>query len=190
MGQKHTIKEGKSYYLTLTVTGWVDVFSRKNHRDILIDSLQFCVKYKGLNIYAYCIMTNHLHLIANTDEPYLLSDVLRDFKKYTANRILDQIQEEPESRREWMMNLFSFAGKTSKRHESYKFWKGGNHAIELQNAKFTWDKVMYIHNNPVEAGFVNHPSDWRYSSAGNYSGENDNVLEDVHCLSQPVKSIR
>ena len=56
---KHTIKKNSSYYLTLTVEAWVDVFTRKNHKDAIIESLLYCIKEKGLNVYAYCLMTNH-----------------------------------------------------------------------------------------------------------------------------------
>ena len=79
--QKHTIKKNASYYLTLTVVDWVDVFTRVNHKDAIINSLKFCIKNKGLNVYAFCLMTNHLHLVVNCDDPFELKDVIRDFKK-------------------------------------------------------------------------------------------------------------
>jgi len=82
---KHTIKTNQAYFLTLTVVNWVDVFSRKNHRDAIIESIKYCQENKGLVIFAYVIMTNHIHLIANTNEPFLLKDVIRDFKKYTCS---------------------------------------------------------------------------------------------------------
>ena len=98
-GQKQNLKSDKAYYITLTVVGWVDVFTRKNHRDTIIDSLKYCQKEKGLIIYAYCIMSNHIHMVVHTNEPHLLKDTIRDFKKFTSKKILQQIQKEPESRR-------------------------------------------------------------------------------------------
>jgi hypothetical protein len=78
-GVKHTIKKNTSYFLTLTVVGWIDVFTRKNHKDAIIESLRYCIANKGLNIYCFCLMTNHLHLISNCNEPFELKDDIRDF---------------------------------------------------------------------------------------------------------------
>ena len=180
-GVKQTIKSNASYFLTLTVVGWIDVFTRKNHKDAIIDALRYCIKNKGLNVYCYCLMSNHLHLVVNTDEPFQLKDVIRDFKKFSAKKILHQIRNEPESRREWMLSEFAKAANESSKHKHYKFWKGGNHAIELYNEKFTWTKINYIHNNPVEEGFVDKPEDWRYSSASNYH-DLESILPEVNCL--------
>jgi REP element-mobilizing transposase RayT len=76
-------------------------------------------------------MSNHLHLIANVEDGFKLSDIVRDFKKYTAKKIISQIQEEPESRREWLLSWMEFRGKGLKRIMTYKFWEDSNHAIEL-----------------------------------------------------------
>ena len=126
-------------------------------------------------------MTNHLHMIVNCNEPFQLSDVIRDFKRHTIKTILKQVIDEPESRREWMIKLFEDNGLKSDRNKKYKFWQTGNHAIELYTEKFVWDKINYIHNNPVEEHFVLNPSDWVYSSASNYY-EGKGVLEEVFCL--------
>jgi putative transposase len=179
-GQKQTIKTDKAYFLTLTVVGWIDVFSRKNHRDAVIDSLKYCQENKGLIIFAYVIMTNHIHLIVNTNEPFLLKDVIRDLKKFTAKRIIEQILREPESRREWMLPLLELETTDKQGNKNHKFWQVGNHAIELFSEKFITDKINYIHNNPVEAGFVNEPQEWIYSSAKNYVGLEG--LLNVECL--------
>jgi REP element-mobilizing transposase RayT len=167
--------------MTLTVVGWADVFTRKNHKEVIVNALNHCKENKGLIIFAYCLMSNHLHLIANCNEPFLLKDAMRDFKKFTAKKILEQIETEPESRREWLLNLFAESASSSKKHKNYRFWQEGNHAIELFTEKFVWDKINYIHNNPVEAGFVKEPQEWIYSSATNYYGL-ESILE-VECLS-------
>lgn len=180
-GVKQNIKKNTSYFLTMTVEGWVDVFTRKKHKDGIIESLRYCIKEKGLNVYAYCLMTNHLHLIVNCEEPSELKDVIRDFKKFTSKKIINQIVEEPESRREWMLDYFKEKATESTKNKNYKFWKSGNHAIELLTEKFTWEKINYIHMNPVEEKFVLDPVDWIYSSASNYA-EKDSVLNEVHCL--------
>jgi putative transposase len=181
MAIKHTIKKNASYYLTLTVVEWADVFTRKNHIDAIIESLRFCIANKGLNIYSYCLMTNHLHMVVNCDAPFELKDVIRDFKRHTTKIIIEQIKNEPESRREWLLKLFEKAGEESKRNKNYKMWQTSNHALELFNEKFTWEKINYIHNNPVSEGFVNKPEDWKYSSASNYNQETS-LIPEVYCL--------
>ena len=177
-GQKQNIKSDKAYYITMTVVGWLDVFTRKNHRDVLIESLKYCQKEKGLIIYAYVIMSNHIHMIVQTSEPHQIKDTIRDFKKFTSKKILFQIQNEPESRREWMLKIFEDEAEQSKKHKTYKFWQVGNHAIEVFTEKFIWDKINYIHENPVRAGLVKQQWDWVYSSASNYQDE-ESVLEEV-----------
>lgn len=99
------------HFLTLTVVDWVDVFSRQGCRDVIVDSLQYCIKEKGLRLYSYVIMTNHVHLIVSSREGKL-SDAIRDFKKFTARKIISLINEEAESRREWLLHRFEWnAGK-------------------------------------------------------------------------------
>jgi putative transposase len=157
--------------MTMTVVGWADVFTRKNHKDAIIAALKYSCENKGLKIFAYCLMTNHLHLIANCDEPYLLKDTIRDFKKHTSKQIISQISNEPESRREWLLSLFGMAAAGSVKHKNYRFWQEGNHAIELFSEKFIWEKINYIHRNPVKENFVGSPEEWLYSSASNYAGK-------------------
>ena len=99
-------------------------------------------------------MTNHLYLIVNCDEPHELKDVMRDFKRHTAKQVLFQIQNEPESRREWILELLKSNGEKYAANEKIKFWKSGNHAIELYSEKFVWDKITYIHNNLVNENFA------------------------------------
>ena len=157
------------YYLTLQVIDWVDVFSRKSYRDIVINSLDYCRKEKGLMIYGYVLMTNHIHLLVMAKDENL-SDVIRDFKKFTASQILKTIEKEPESRRDWMLKRFEFAARSHVRNSKYQFWTHENHAIECLTPTFTKQKLAYIHDNPVRAGWVENPEDWLYSSARNYAG--------------------
>ena len=187
-GIKHTIKKKSTYFLTLTVVGWIDVFTRKNHKDLIIQSLRYCIQNKGLNVYSYCLMTNHLHLIVNTNHPHELRDTIRDFKRHTTKQLITQIKNEPESRREWMLDIFEMAGKANARSKTYKFWKTSNHAIELINEDFTWSKINYIHNNPVKEQYVSKAEDLLYSSATNYH-ELDALLPEVHCISSMLKNV-
>lgn len=134
-------------------------------------------------------MTNHLHLIVNSNHPFELKDTIRDFKKFTSKALVECIYEKSESRRKWILNMLAYSARNSKKHKNFQLWQAGNHAIELFSQKFTWIKVNYIHENPVKAGFVNFPHEWKYSSASNYWEKEDCVLEEVICLSQPMKTI-
>ena len=99
----------------------------------IVESLNYCIERKGLKVYAWCLMSNHIHIILQSAEGFRLSDIIRDFKKFTAKAILKRIETEPESRRDWMLNQFEYAGRKLKRISKYKFWKDDNHAIELES---------------------------------------------------------
>ncbi len=183
-GQHYSIRPEKSYFMTLTVVDWIDVFTRVNHKMLLIDSLKYCQKEKGLNIFAWCLMPSHLHLIANTNAKFELSDVMRDFKKYTSKKLVEQIQVEPESRRAWMLNRFEYAGRYNNKIKYFKFWQDGNHAIEVYSEKVTWQKINYIHQNPVVERIVFKEEDYLFSSARNYY--NLPSVLNIDCITPPV----
>ena len=179
MSEKYKIWDpGKAYFLTLTVVGWIDVFTRKNHKITIIDSLKYCQKEKGLELFGYCLMPSHLHLLARAEGMFTLSDILRDFKKFTSKALIKQILSEPESRRDWMIEYFRDAGKELKGIKEFKFWQDGNHPEEISSNKFFDEKLEYIHNNPVKELIVERPEDYFFSSARNYAGLS-NYLEIV-----------
>lgn len=159
------------YFLTFTVVDWVDVFTRKEYKVVISDSLNYCIANKGLEVFAWCLMSNHLHLVCRARENYRISDIIRDFKKFTAKTILEIIKTEPESRRDWMLYRFEFAGKFDNRILKYRFWQDTNHAIQLDSNEIIDQKINYIHENPVWAMIVGKPDDYLYSSARDYSGE-------------------
>ena len=104
MGLKSITDKNAIYFITATVVNWIDIFSRPIYKYIIIDSLKHCQKEKGLEIYAWVIMTNHIHLIVSAKPNFNLSNILRDFKKFTSKAIIESIQLENESRRDWMLN--------------------------------------------------------------------------------------
>ena len=168
MKEGYVIREQeKAHFVTATVVDWIDVFSRKNYRDCIIECLDYCIKNKGMILYGYVVMSNHIHMIIQSNDGKL-SDLLRDFKKFTAKVILDKIQNEPESRREWMLERFRLATETHSRNKNYQFWQYGNHAEEIFTEHFLWSKLDYIHMNPVRAGIVSKIDDYIYSSGSNY----------------------
>lgn len=163
------------YFLTFTVTDWVDVFTRRNYRDIIAESLAYCRKNKGLQLFAWCLMTNHIHMVCTTDPPFKMSDFVRDFKKFTAKAVLFDIQSLPESRKDWMLYRFEYAGKFDNRIQKHRFWQDKSHPIELTTTEMIEQKINYIHENPVKTGLVCTAEDYLYSSAQNYAGLNSVV---------------
>jgi len=172
----YQIKEqDQLYFVTLQVVEWVNIFTRQKYRDIIIDNLGYCQKNNGLELFGWVIMSNHLHLIARCEKEGL-SNLLRDFKSYTSKKILQEIEASTESRKEWMLKIFKDAAFKHKRNSDYQFWTHENHAEVLYSNKFMEQKLEYIHTNPVRAGIVNSPEEYRYSSAKAYADE-DGLLE-------------
>jgi REP element-mobilizing transposase RayT len=85
-----------AYFITITTVGWIDVFTRLNQKQNIVNALQYCLENKELEIYAYCIMSSHIHLLCKATSNFILSDVIRDFKKFTSKKIIQLIQEETE----------------------------------------------------------------------------------------------
>ncbi|MBI1306408.1 MAG: transposase [Bacteroidetes bacterium] len=169
-GYKIRNQEG-IYFITFAVVEWIDVFTRETYRKIVVESLRFCQEKKGLNIHGWVIMSNHLHLIISAKAGYRLSDILRDFKKYTSVRNLRKIENlRKESRRSWMLRVFRSAGKSNSRNETHQFWRQENHPIELRSPLIKIRCLTYLHNNPVAAGIVDKPEYYLYSSARDYQG--------------------
>jgi putative transposase len=154
------------------VVNWIDIFIRDQYKEILVSSIKYCQANKHLQVHAYCIMTSHVHLIVSVSDGEL-SDVIRDFKSYTSREVRKSLEDKTniESRREWLIWMFERAGKNNIRNHDFQFWQQHNHPIELSTNKMIDQRLDYIHNNPIEAGFVFKCDDWVWSSARQYSGE-------------------
>lgn len=162
---------GEVYFVTDTVVDWVDIFTRPLYKHIVLESLAYCQKNKGLIMYAWVLMSNHLHAIVGSSGENKVSDIWRDFKKFTSKEIIESIKNEPgESRSEWMLNRFEYAGKNDNKIKNYKFWQDGNDAQGIYLNDYFEQKLNYIHQNPVKAELVNRAEDYRYSSAIDYAG--------------------
>jgi putative transposase len=168
MGRKYVIRDQQAvYFVTFTVVNWIDLFIRDEYREIIIQSLIYCQKNKGLRVHAYCIMSSHIHLIISAQPDCKLTDIIRDMKSYTSTALKKCIKEHShESRREWLVWLFERAGKKNKRNNDFQLWQQHNHPIELTTKEMENQRLDYVHNNPVEAGFVNDPTAWQWSSCG------------------------
>ncbi len=179
MGFKYRItSDDELYFLTLTVVDWIDVFTRKELCEDILESLKYCQQHKGLIIYAWCLMPSHLHMVVSVEPgTNRLSDIMRDFKKFTSKKIIQSINTIAESRKEWLLRHFAYVGKFNPKITDYQFWQEGLHPIELLSFKFIEQKINYIHKNPVEAGVVFREEDYVLSSAAQYAGEYNALLE-------------
>jgi REP element-mobilizing transposase RayT len=169
MGIKNPIQEGYAYFITMTVIDWIDIFTKPVYKHIITESLKYCQRNKGLEIMAWVIMSNHIHMIARAKDGYLLSDILRDFKKFTSKKIAEELLSGNDSRKEWIINRMEFRGKVNPKIRDFKFWMEGNEAKEIHTKAFLEQKMEYIHNNPIRAEIVFEPHQYLYSSAIDYA---------------------
>lgn len=173
IGDQHAV-----HFITFSVVQWIDVFTRKEYSQIVVDSLNYCVQNKELKVHAWCLMSNHMHLIISCDPPNQLSAILRDFKKYTSSQIIKAIEENmQESRRNWMLWVFKKAGERNKRNEAYQFWQQDNHPVECTTNEILESRMKYLHENLVRAGIVWFEGDYVYSSGIDYYKEERGLVE-------------
>lgn len=151
------------YYLTFTVRNWYYIFDRHNRFEILAESLKYCLRNKGLKIYAYVFMINHIHMIASAPD---MIGFVRDFKKFTSSEIQKNIiATEPN-----VLSLFDLG------NGKYELWKRTNMPKMIETEEYLFQKINYIYENPVRRQYVKRPEDWIWSSA---NPDNDIAIEPI-----------
>ena len=153
--------ENTMHFLTITVIEWIDIFTKPEYFKLICDSLTFCRKNKGLLLYDFIIMTNHIHLIVKAKKDTKLSSIIRDFKRHTTTEIFKQLEKD---NRIYILNLLKNSFSRKKETEK-QIWQRENHAISINSEKFYFEKAKYIVNNPVRKKYVAKAEDWIYSSA-------------------------
>jgi len=167
------------YFVSFVTVYWLDVFVRQQYFGIFADSLDYCRKNKSMELFAYCILPSHVHLLFR-DKNSNPSKLLKELKTHTSKQLSKAIEENPqESRKEWLMWMMQRAGAKNSNVKNMQFWQQHNKPIELWSSDVIQQKLDYIHQNPVEAGFVVNPEDWKYSSAVNFSGQKGVIELDV-----------
>ena len=169
MSRKYKFTDNEElYFVSFAVIGWIDLFIRNEYKEVLLRSTQYCQQNKDLDVYAYCIMPSHVHMIIGS-RGNLMSNIMRDLKRHTSEALRKTIQQNPrESRKEWMLQMMEDAGKENSNNSRFQLWQQDNHPIGLSTEKIMHQKLDYLHNNPVESGFVEKAEDWLYSSAKQY----------------------
>ena len=140
------------YFITPTVQHWYYIFDRHGRWQILADSLQFLQDRRGLEIFGFVFMLNHLHLIIRAPNT---AACIRDFKRHTARRIHESLRQFEPS----VLKLFL------DEQGNFHLWKPDNQPKVIENERFFLQKLRYIHENPVRKGYVERPEHWKWSSA-------------------------
>jgi putative transposase len=151
------------HFITCTVVEWLPVFTRQDSVQILLDSWSFLLRENRLKLFAFVVLENHIHFIAASDD---LSKEVGDFKSYTARRLIDLLEN---AGAKTILNQLAFRKLKHKRDREYQFWQEGSHPQQITSGEMMWQKIEYIHFNPVKRGYVDDPIHWRCSSARNYA---------------------
>lgn len=152
------------HFLTLTLVEWMPLFRWPQYQRVVIDSLRFCQREKGLRIHTYVLMLDHLHLLASCDQD--LSKVIGQLKSFTSCEISGLLRAE--NRR---LSIWLAKDAARKQGEGdHKIWQDGNHPEQVYSQAFCEQKIQYIHENPVRIDLVAEPHYWLHSSAAFYSG--------------------
>ena len=180
MSGKYRVGEDDvAHFVTFTVVGWIDVFSREQYKEMFVKSLKYCQENKALTLHAWVIMTNHVHLIISS-RTNKIDHIVRDMKKYTSKQIIRSIQDNHgESRKEWMLSIFNFTGRNNSNNKEFQFWKQDYHPVELNSAEKLRQRLDYLHGNPVKSGLVWEPWHYKYSSAIDYCTNEKGLLDIV-----------
>lgn len=163
---RRTATTDELYFVTLTVVDWIDIFTRQSYKQYIIENLDYCQKNKGLTLYAYVLMSNHIHFVGQVNNGNM-SNLLRDFKSFTSNGLYRLIEENnEESRKVWMLEHFKKIGEQNSLNKDFQIWQNGSHPTILysQQVDIIQQKINYIHQNPVRAGIVSEDQMYLYSS--------------------------
>jgi putative transposase len=152
------------YFMTCTIVGWLPVFTRPEAAEIIYDSWRYLQRERNFKLFGYVILENHLHQIASAPD---LSDVMQRFKSYTARSIIDLLERRSA---EVLLRQLRAHKLPHKTQSEYQVWQEGSHPEQIRSDLMMWQKLEYMHNNPLARGYVDDPLHWRYSSARNYAG--------------------
>ena len=153
------------YFISFSTINWIDIFIREEYKECIIDSWKFCQQNKGLDIYGWCIMTSHIHMIIGS-KTQKLEEIVRDMKRHTSSSLKKIIANNPkESRKEWIMWMMQRAGRKNGNNIEWQLWQQDNQPLAIKDQEMFDSYLSYIHLNPIVEGFVTQPEDWKYSSA-------------------------
>ncbi|MGZ8549147.1 MAG: transposase [Chitinophagaceae bacterium] len=162
------------YFITFNTVDWVDVFIRPVYKQVVVHTLNHFIDNKGLMVHGWCLMTNHLHLLVQAKDGYVIAEIEKEFKSFTTTKIMEAIDTEPEARKDWMMKRFENFGNLLGLMKKYHIWQSSSSPqfIDLRKTEALIEHFTFIHDNPVRDRFVDTAADYPYSSARDYAGMN------------------
>ena len=147
-------------FYTATILNWQNLLHEDKYKDIIVESLQFCVKENKVKLYAFVIMSNHIHLVWQPIYPTLRVKLQHSFMTFTAQKI----KEELKRNNPVLLEIFKVGAKD----RMYQIWERNALTIDLFAPKAFYQKIDYVHYNPVKAGLCIESEDYYYSSAKFY----------------------
>ncbi|HEX7846549.1 MAG TPA: transposase [Chitinophagaceae bacterium] len=166
--RKSHIDQGELYFWTATINQWKHLLGPDKYKDVIVDSLQYLSDAEKVDVFAFVIMPNHLHLIWRTNEPNGKESPQGSFLKYTAHQFQKMLRNERGNK------LDGYAVNAP--NKNYEFWQRDPLAIRLFTHKVAVQKLKYIHNNPLAEHWqlAKDPCDYKYSSARYYELDEKN----------------
>lgn len=153
------------YFVTCSVVDWLSIFSISGVAQIILDSLKFHQQHRGLTLYAYVVMEDHIHLVIQSD---YLEKNMRTFKSFTARQIIDLLKTRGN---DFYLHKLRDLKLSHHKGSEFQCWQEGYHPKQIISDKMMIQKIEYVHNNPVQRGYVDNPRDWIHSSACDYQGQ-------------------
>ncbi len=154
------------HFITCTVLHWIPLFTRKESVEIVLESFKYLQQTDNLKLYAYVILENHIHIIAQSDN---IGQSMAKFKRHTARQLIKLLEQENVKT---ILDQLAFYKKAHKSDRTYQVWQEGLQPKLIQTDAIMISKIKYIHQNPVKRGYVDEAKHWRYSSARDYEGVN------------------
>lgn len=164
---RYVANENLPYFCTITVLDWLPVLVEARCVDPILDNLRFCRASKGLSVYAFVVMPNHMHLICSAGEQR--QAVMRDFKRFTSHQIHERLKSDG---RATVLEWLRLATQRARRaRDELGLWQDGFHPQAIWSREVFLQKLDYLHANPCRKGLVQRPEQWWYSSAAFLAGE-------------------
>ncbi len=165
VNENNHLLPGRVYFLTLSIVGGVDIFTKRLYADIALEGLRYYQLNKRISIFAYVIMSSYIQLLVRPGNE-TINGLFGRFKSYTSKQILHSIEQgDDEVRKNWLLMIFRYHAKYKAGFDEYHFWGSDNQVMVIESEFDFLEKVEFIHSNPVRCGFVTSPGDWRCSSA-------------------------
>ncbi len=148
-------------FFTATILEWKFLLLNDKYKDLIVGSLRYLVEKQKIQLFAFAIMNNHMHLLWHVNLPFKREDVQRDFLKFTAQMIIMDLKiTQPD-----LLNEYYVGSKDRK----YQIWERNPLTVNIWDEGIIIQKIEYIHQNPVKAGLCTYADEYRYSSASFYS---------------------